>query len=102
MGRRHNRRGCAGSGVAGTACAVPRPGPGRGIKCSPRPAPLRTLSASVGEHAEGFHHWMREKIPVMLVVLTCTILYHTLKEWEIKATIPQGLVNAVGIFKHSA
>jgi hypothetical protein len=25
---------------------------------------------------------MREKVPVVLVVLTCTLLYHALKEWE--------------------
>lgn len=25
---------------------------------------------------------MREKVPVVLVVLTCTVLYHALKEWE--------------------
>ena len=25
---------------------------------------------------------MREKVPVVLVVLTCTVLYHALMEWE--------------------
>jgi hypothetical protein len=25
---------------------------------------------------------MREKVPVVLVVLTCTLFYHALKEWE--------------------
>jgi hypothetical protein len=25
---------------------------------------------------------MREKVPVVLLILTCTVLYHALKEWE--------------------
>ena len=35
-----------------------------------------------GRHAESYHHWMREKVPAVLVVLTCTALHHALKEWE--------------------
>ena len=41
-----------------------------------------------GKHADGFHHWMREKMPMVLVVLTCTALYHALMEWEKNKAAP--------------
>jgi len=31
---------------------------------------------------------MREKVPVVLVVLTCTALYHAVREWEKNGAAP--------------
>ena len=48
-----------------------------------------------GRHAEGFHHWMREKVPAVLVILTCTALHHALKEWEKNGGSPPQKSDAV-------
>jgi hypothetical protein len=32
---------------------------------------------------------MLEKVPAVLVVLTCTVFYHALKEWEKNGGAPQ-------------
>ena len=35
-----------------------------------------------GKLAQGFHNWVREETPPVLIVLACMALYHALKEWK--------------------